>query len=36
MVYAKDVPLILRVSFYYDNISFLKSENDEEELFNDP
>jgi len=24
MVYAKDVPLIIRVSFYYDNITFHK------------
>lgn len=33
---ASDLPLILRVGFYTDNISFHESKDDKEELFNKP
>jgi len=33
---ASDVPLVLRIAFYYDNITFHPSETDKEELFNKP
>lgn len=36
MIIATDVPLVLRIAFYYDNITFHSSEGDSEELFNKP
>ncbi|KAL4485751.1 hypothetical protein ABPG72_012291 [Tetrahymena utriculariae] len=35
-IVASDVPLVLRISFYYDNITFHPTKNDQEELFNKP
>ena len=36
MISANDIPLVMRVAFYIDNITFHETKDDQEEFFNKP